>query len=133
MIIKMMPMMMIDMLHQIFVVVEVISLKKNSKNNNIFFFFLESPSRAQWDDDDSDKRRSQWEYPTPSDRQGYRKRDTDYYNRYEYIIVEFLGNFLLCFFLENVMIHHYQRQVFVKVNMKNLMKMINVIGKKNKK
>ncbi len=89
---------MIDMLHQIFVVVEVISLKKNSKNNNIFFFFLESPSRAQWDDDDSDKRRSQWEYPTPSDRQGYRKRDTDYYNRYEYIIVEFLGNFLLCFF-----------------------------------
>ncbi|CAF4372713.1 unnamed protein product [Rotaria socialis] len=45
----------------------------------------ESPSRAAWDDDDSDKRRSQWEYPSPNDsynRQGYRKhRDTDYYNR----------------------------------------------------
>ncbi|CAF3506730.1 unnamed protein product [Adineta steineri] len=45
----------------------------------------ESPSRAQWDDDDFDKRHSQWEYPTPNDsynRQGYRKkRDTDYYNR----------------------------------------------------
>ena len=47
---------------------------------------LESPSRAQWDDDDADKRRSQWEHPSPNDgynRQGYRKRrDTDYYNRY---------------------------------------------------
>ncbi|CAF2817755.1 unnamed protein product [Rotaria sp. Silwood2] len=45
----------------------------------------ESPSRAEWDDDDSDRRRSQWEHPTPNDsynRQGYRKhRDTDYYNR----------------------------------------------------
>ncbi|CAF4686354.1 unnamed protein product, partial [Rotaria sp. Silwood1] len=44
----------------------------------------ESPSRAEWDDDDSDRRRSQWEHPTPNDnynRQGYRKhRDTDYYN-----------------------------------------------------
>ncbi len=49
----------------------------------IILFFLESPSRAQWDDDDSDKRRSQWEYPTPNDKYNRRQRDTDYYNRYE--------------------------------------------------
>ncbi len=49
----------------------------------IILFFLESPSRAQWDDDDSDKRRSQWEYPTPNDKYNRKQRDTDYYNRYE--------------------------------------------------
>jgi hypothetical protein len=61
---------------------------KTKKNEMIMFLLLDSPSRTEWDDDgDSDKRRSQWEHPTPTDnynRQGYRKqRDTDYYNRYE--------------------------------------------------
>jgi hypothetical protein len=46
------------------------------------FFFLETPSREQWDDDDSDRRGSQWEYPTPKDSYNRRRqRDTDYYNR----------------------------------------------------
>jgi hypothetical protein len=72
--------MMIDMLHQIFVVVEVIFYLSKCL---IFLFFLqESPSRAEWDDEDSDKRRSQWEYPTPNDNYNRRRqRDTDYYNR----------------------------------------------------
>jgi len=52
----------------------------------MLFCFLESPSRAQWDDDDFDKRRSQWEHPSPNDNYNRRRqRDTDYYNRYEYI------------------------------------------------
>jgi hypothetical protein len=84
-IIKMM--MMTDMPHRIFVVLEVKSYFFE-EIKILKFFCLESPSRAEWDDDDFDKRRSQWEHPTPNDsynRQGYRRqRDTDYYNRYEY-------------------------------------------------
>lgn len=93
---------------------------------------LESPSRAQWDDDDHDKRRSQWEYSTPNDRYGRRKRDTDYYNRYDFFHFETFKKKKFIY-LENLMIHHYLHQVFVKLNMMNTMKMINVLGKKNKK
>jgi hypothetical protein len=52
------------------------------RNVNIPFFAKETPSRAEWDDEDSDRRRSQWEYPTPNDSYNRRRqRDTDYYNR----------------------------------------------------
>ncbi|CAF1647858.1 unnamed protein product, partial [Adineta ricciae] len=45
----------------------------------------DSPSRTSWDEEDSNRKRSQWEHPTPNSnysRYEYRRRrDTDYYNR----------------------------------------------------
>jgi len=77
----------------------------------IIFIFIESPSRAQWDDDEFD-RRSQWEHPSPNDnynRQGYRRqRDTDYYNRYNHLNFDTIRNFEL--------VHFHRKSIRVENN-----------------